>query len=453
MAVPTPLGTTLQIATDSAFSNIVNTDDGTYRTSQAFAAGDLPYGQDLYARVKHTSAETGNSNWSDPVKFRIVVPAQIIGVCLDNSVSSTKGTFYWIDALGNKLTSFDWQNHPLYSEIAMVTTDTSRAPVTLTRFPVGYVKTAASGPAGTFANGKKCWWISQLPDVGFRPAACFKRSTAQQGGKYVISQYCYMGTFLGHSESAGGKTCLGSKRGQTVAASQTKATFKTWITNRNNTSAGETGYRMFDIWDLGWLRMLLLIAKANSDTQSQWGDNSAGTSYPRTGSTNARAVFKGSHSNPQVSIEDLWRCYWYHADLITVSSGRVTLTSPMDLTSTLSFGSASSSRYTQPTSSGWIRDVLDCPFKIGDDTHDLLELFLPKTVVSAENQGTFSDYHWDEYGSSAVQPTHAVGGDPNCSRDIDNVSPYAPPNGSGVFTCNVNHDASDPRLGARLSKN
>ena len=393
MPTPTPTGTDLQISTDPSFTKIVNTDDGTYRTSQRFEKDALPYGQTLYARVRHKSAETGDSNWSDTVTFNIVVPAQIIGVCMDNSNSSTKGTFYWIDALGNQLSSFDWQSHPCYANISMVTVDDSRAPVTLTRFPLTYVKTAASGPAGSFANGKKCWWISDLPYTGFHPAACFKRTTSKQDGKYVISDYCYMGTFLGHQESAGGKTVIGSKRGQTVLASQTKATFKTYITNRNNTSAGITGFRMFDIWDLGLLRTLALVAKANSDTQSQWGDNSAGTSYPKTGSTNARMVFKGSHSNPEISIEDLWRCYWYHADLITIDSGRVTLTSPMDLSSSLSFGSASASRYTQPTSSGWIRDVLDCPFTIGDDEHDLMELFLPKTVVSSENQGTFSDYH------------------------------------------------------------
>ena len=75
----------------------------------------------------------------------------------------------------------------------------------------------------------------------------------------------------------------------------------------------------------------------------------------------------------------------------------VSLTRPMDLTSPLCFGNAAQSRYRQPTSSGWIRDVLDCPFTIGDDTHDLMELFLPGLVVSAENQGTFSDYHDVEF--------------------------------------------------------
>lgn len=407
-----PTGTHLQIATDAAFKTLVVNDDGAYRTSKAFKKGDLPYGVDLFARVAHTHPNTGKSNWSNPVRYRVVIPANIIGVCMDNSNAAAKGTFHWIDALGNQVSFFDWQQHPTYAGISMATTDLSRAPVTLTRFPLFYVKTATSGPVGSFANGKKCWWISDTEEVGFRPAACFKRTTNKgSNNKYTISPYCYMGTFLGHSEEVGGKTCIGSKRGETVAASQTKETFKTWITNRNNAAAGESGYRMFDIWDLGALRMLLLIAKANSDTQTQWGDNSEGVAYPKTGSTNARAVFKGTHTAIQVSIEDLWRCYWYHADLISITEGVVSLTSPMDLTSPLSFGSAAASRYTQPTTSGWIRDVLDCPFTLGDHTHDLLELFLPKTVVSAENQGTFSDYH----ATGTELPNMLIGGEWYCT--------------------------------------
>lgn len=34
---------------------------------------------------------------------------------------------------------------------------------------------------------------------------------------------------------------------------------------------------------------------------------------------------------------------------------------------------------------------MDCPFVIGDDTHDLMEIFLPKTLVATEAQATFAD--------------------------------------------------------------
>ena len=430
----TPTGTNFQISTSSSFDTLLNTDTGVYRTSETFAENSLPYGVNLYMRVRHTAEETGTSAWSNTVKFQFEIPSRIIGVCMKNDVASAKGVFYWIDANGNQLQAFDWANHPTYSAIKNVTMDSSRAPVTLTAFPLFYVKTAASGPAGSFANGYKCWWISNKADTGFRPAACFKRSTSN-----TLSDWCYMGTYLGHSETVGGKTCIGSKLGQTVAGSQTKAAFKSWITNRNNTSAGQTGWRMFDIWDLGALRMLLLIAKADSDTQTVWGDNSAGTAYPKTGSTNARAVFQGTHTNPLVRMDDLWHCYWYHADLITIASGVVTLTDPRDLTTALTYGSSTASRYTQPTASGWIRDVLDCPLTIGNDTHDLLELFLPKTVVSAENQGTFSDHHDVDHGAG---PILAAGGRFGHDGGHDGI----------FFSYPIRDNAVPEQTGSRLSK-
>lgn len=444
----TPTGTQLQIATDADFTDIVNTDSGSYRTSQAFVKGDLPFGVDLYARVRHVGAETGTGRWSRVVKFQVAIPKYVIGVYMDNSNTSAKGTFHWIDILGNEVSSFNFQEHPTYAGITCVTADPDRGdPVYLTRFPKFYCKTLASGPIGSDASGKKCWWISSEPEEGFRPHACFKRSTTvDANGKYVVADYCQMGRYLGHSATVGGKTCLGSAPNKTVLASTTKANFKTYITNRNNAGAGITGFRMFDIWDLGALRMLLLIAKANSDTQTVWGDNSAGTSYPKTGSTNARACFQGTHANPTVSMEDLWRCYWYHADLITVNNGVVTLTSPMDLTSTLSFGGATASRYTQPTSSGWIRDVLDCPVVIGNDTHDLMELFLPKTVVSAENQGTFSDYHTG--GTYTGTVSLLIGARGTGTNAEDHLC--------GLFRGHINFDDAstvNSIFGSRLSKN
>ena len=451
MATVDPSGTALQISTDSAFGTLVLDETTAYRTSRSFVKGDLPYGVQLYARVRHNHPNTGWSKWSNPVSFRIVTPSNVIGVCLNNSNANAKGTVSWIDAVGEQLPMFNWQNHPTYRNIAMATMDSDRAPVTLTRFPLFYVKTAASGPVGTFSAGKKCWWICDTKESGFRPAACFKRSTSRTNGGYVISPYCYMGTFLGHEETVeandgnGGTvttTVIGSKRGQVVKASTTKANFKTMIEARNNTADGQQGWRMFDIWDLGALRLLLLIAKADTDTQTAWGDNSEGTAYPLTGSTNARAVFRGTHDDIQVSIEDLWRCYWYHADLITINEGVVTLTSPMDGTSEISFGNAAASRYTQPTTSGWIRDVLDCPFTLGDDVHDLMELFLPGQVVSNENLGTFSDYHTEVV--SNPQPHFWLSGS-WVTRETVN----------GIFVDSTNNNASthrDDRAGSRLSK-
>ena len=398
MNTPTGSGTTLQISTDNAFVDIINDNEGDiYRTSQTFAKDDLPYGVTLYARVRHASLALGNSKWSEVISFQVAIPSNVIGVCLDNSDSTKRGTTNWIDAKGNKLTSFNYQNHPTYAGASIVIDDASRGdPVYLLKIPRFYIKTSASGPVGTFAANKKCWWISDVYLKGFRPHAAFKRNSAG-----VISDYMYVGQYLGHAATVGGKTCLGSNKNKTVKADTDTPTFRTYITNRNNSSAGVSGYRMYDIWDRGALMMLSLIAKNSFDSQSAWGTNSAGTQQPATGSTNARMVFKGTVSSPQVSFEDGWHCYWYNCDLITLAdmTGVPTLKSPTDLTTVLSFGSAAASRYTLPhVSSGylsaWIRDWLDCPITIGSDTHDLLEIFLPGVVTSDESLASSYGHYW-----------------------------------------------------------
>ena len=406
--------TEIQIATDSVFSTIVSDDSGPYRTSKAFVKGDLPYGVTLFARMRHTHASWGNSPWSASLEFQVIVPATIIGICLDNS--GTKGVFYWIDALGNKLDMFDFTTHPTYKSISMATVD-DRAPVTMTKIPTFYVKTAVSGPVGTFADGKKCWWLSDLKALGYRPAACFKRSTLKDAaGKFRISDAVYIGTYLAHTETVGGATCLGSKKGTTPQTAQAKSTSKTSISNRNSDVAGITGFRMFDIWDMGALRLLLLMAIIKSDVQTNWGDNSTNISAPATGATEAKAIFKGTVAAPQVFIDDLWKCYWYYADLISITNGIVSLASPIDLTAAVSFGSADVARYTTPSTTGWIRDVLDCPMTIGDDTHDLMELFLPKAVATAETQATFSD----SFGMNDAAAEIFFGGSANFTETYQN---------------------------------
>ena len=399
--------TNIQVSEQKTFDTCLIDESLDYTISRDFVKDELPYGVDLYMRVRYQDPTHGDSEWSPSVQFQVIIPASIIGVCMDNS--TTKGTFSWIDACGNKLDSFDYKNHPTYANITTVYTDISRDSVQLTRFPLFYVKTAASGPVGSFAAGKKCWWISDIPQKGFRPAACFKRTTSKSEGKYIISNYCYMGTYLGHQTTAGGKTVIGSAAGQTVVVSQTRSTFLTWISNRNNASAGQSGWRMFDIWDMGALRILALIAKANADTQTVWGSNSAQVTTPKSGSTNARIIFNSSN----VSMEDMWSCYWYDSTGIRITKGVVNLFSPMDSTA-LSFGSAAASRYTTPTTTCWIRDVLDCPFVIGDDTHDLMELFLNKNGVSSEAQATFCDVH-DVTGDGEDDYFPAFGGPPSAT--------------------------------------
>ena len=378
-----PSGTDIQIAVDSSFSTVVADLAESYCSSKYFAMETLPYGADLYARVRHKHPETGTGNWSSTITFRLVVPSGIIGVCFNNNGASS--SFSRIDALGNNVTNFNHLEHEMYTGVTQVTVDASRDPVTLTKFPLFYIKTAVSGPVGTYAAGKKCWWISRTWFPGAHPAAAFKRSTEKDAnGKYIIAPYCYIGSMMAKKVSIGSVTTMGSQGSTTVAVSQSPSTFRNWINNRNNAAAGIAGFRMFDIWDLALMRVLLVILKCTGNMQAAFLTNTSLS--PLAGTTSSYAFF----NNTSIGyVNDLWACYWCVTDLYSAPSNVVNLKSPMDRTTPISFGSENVSRYTLPAS-GWLQDVMDCPFVLGDDTHDLMELFLPKTV-----SGTVSQAYYD----------------------------------------------------------
>lgn len=432
-----PTSTTLQVSTDLTFAQPIMEKQGEYRLEQTVNKDELPYGKLLYARMKHSST-IGDTKWSNPVKFRIEAPADIIGVCFDQSV--LPGQFRWIDASGDLVDDFDFTKHAVYNNIKMVNTDMGRGvPVSLTAFPKFYIKTALSGPGGSYSEGKKCWWISDLPQAGYRVHPAFKRSTTKKDGTYVTADWNYLSTYLCHEESVGGLTILGSKKGQKVRANITLDQASLYIKNRNNDKVGETGYRDFDIWDLSLLRWLLIIGKANANMQSVWGDNINQIELPVTGSTNVKAIFKGDIDNPTVFIADLYRCYAYWVSKIFIKSGVVSLVSPMS-SDEIPMGT-NTTKYTLPTSSGWITDILDTPITIGDDTHDVMELFLPKRITSSEKSAAFTDY----FERNSETSTHVLITGGNWSS-----------NQSGLFYHKVSWDNSVSKsydTGVRLAKN
>lgn len=465
-----PIGTNLQISTDGAFYNIINNDDGTYRVKQHFNYGDLPFWQVLYARVQHVLEEHGTSSWSPSVRFKIITPTDILGICLEPT--ATSGRFFWIDMFGNKIDTIDPLTHPTFSKIKMVTTDIDRDPVLLTAFPKFWVKTTTSGPTGTFSEGKKCWWISHQPAEGFHVYPAFKRTTGvDSGGKYLTSDWCYIGTHLAHeleiqkeviddsselrivtgSQIVGDTEkpttpttviknfkILGSATGKVVSTGHDLVSFREFIANRNDASLGETGYREFDIWDMGLLRLLSLIAKASGDVQNAWGKGAKDT-LPATGSTKARLVFKGTQDEPVIYIDDLWECYPYYVDKCVTNNMVLTLRSPMD-NSTIDFSSLTENKYTVCRQSGWISDVMDGEFTIGNETHDLMELFLPKTVHT-ETESSFHDYLFTSTENDRI----LLGG--------TGQSFYENNNDSGLYCHDFERNATYTQAAMRIAKN
>lgn len=247
--------------------------------------------------------------------------------------------------------------------------DTSRAPVTMTKIPRFYINTALSGPAGSFAEGKCCWWISDIPAVGFRPHPAFKRLP----GNAILEQ-TYIGTYMGHQESvASSGNCLGSRSGYSTLHSQNYDTYKQYCTNRNNSNYGQAGWRYYDIYDDSAVKFLQLIMRANPDTNAI----SSTSDQIVSGRTTNRIVFQGSLSSPTVWLDDMWRYFFQVEYNLRLRSLQVELTSPVDNSSVLNI---SSGNKTLPSSNGWIREFMNGAFVIGEDTHNLLELFLPSII-------------------------------------------------------------------------
>ena len=386
--MPVPTGTDIQISTEYDFSNTLIDYSGDYTTTKSFTAGELPYGVDLYLRVRHKST-VGETNWSDAVRFKIEAPAEVIGVALE-TVENSHGVFHWINLNGDEVTTFDYTKHPVFANTSTVVLDTERTStgVTMTKIPKFYVKTMASGPINTFAQDKQCWWISDKPLEGFRPASCFKRTNEKDDdGKYIISDYVYISTYAGSSDTIDNKICLGSKPNVTPSTRHTKPEFLTYCTNRNNTEVGQTGYRMFDLHDLAALRLLFLIA--HKSTTSSDLTAAIPVEILNTGTNaNGTLFFTSNHDNGP-KIMDLWGSYWTHFRACSVENGSIHFYSPMDAGLTeLAVKSGTEWKYTFPSFATdtenylFSMNIYSGSITIGDDVHDTMEFFMPDAFIS-----------------------------------------------------------------------
>lgn len=415
----TPLTTDLQIAEDTTFATLLNTDDGSYREEQAFGKKELPFGKTLYARVRHSSKEYGYSKWSEPVSFHIEVPS-IVGVAIDTSRSPASVTY--IDYNGNVHPNPDILSHPTIRHISMVEMDSDRAPVTMTKFPKFYIKTAMSGPIGTYSEGKICYWLSNLAVDGFRVHPAFKKTnTKQDDGKYITNDFVYIGTYVGHQDTINETKVLGSKKGATVATGAEEFAREKLLAAceaRNDADAGQSGWHSYDIWDVAMLRFLGMMVAGQLDLQYYVGSNYYES--PVTGSTNCKIVFKGTMATPEVWIDDLWSTYWHHVDGVTIDNAVLTISTPSHQGTIVPEGG--SAAVTMPNYSGFIQSFLTGGFTLGDDDkHDLLELFLPGTLTSSEYGGIVSDYynyntdtkymkvggHWASAGQGGLFAVHS----------------------------------------------
>ena len=379
--------TELQVATDVDFENVVNEDDSSLRTRHTFNKDDLPYGVNLFTRVRYVSDELGTTDWSPTISFHIEVPANTIGVCIDQA----KGTVMYVDINGNEVPNYLWDQSGIFRRMSMVTLD-NRASGTFLKIPKFYIRTATAGITGTITEGKLCYWVSDIKLPGYRTHLAFKRSPG--GGE---SEYIYLGVYAGSLQTVEGKQSIGSNPSK-VGAVADLATLTEYIENRNSLAAGELGYRGFDIYDAALLKLLGLVMYKSTDFQTIAGTGTD-TVMPSTGTSDARMIFQGDKLEPRVFIADLWRTYQTYLFKIKAVDGVVQLEMPYSSDKLIPTGTQA--RYTMPKASGYIASILDCPISVGSDLHDIMELFLPRTVIGSEILSAYKDYY--VYQSGVVE--------------------------------------------------
>ena len=367
-----PSKTIFQVATSTTFqeSKLVINEVGDYRVSRELQLNELPYDTPLYARVKHINDLTGESNWSPRVTFKVHNPASIIGVCLDSSVSP--GSWSWIDANGNKVDSFNYTSHPTYANCTMSTVGLNAAACKMTSIPKFYVRTSPTGIPGSYSEGKKCWWISDLPTEGFRVHPAFKSSATTEVDTVMIATYQANAVTINDIET------LGSEEGQSIA------NYIDYNHLLNMAAYKGTGWRIMNAYHVSLLRFLGIMAMGYADSEAVFGTNYASNSDPLSGSSNSKLILRGTDVS-KVYIDDLWamrNCICDYMFCID-EEGTLDLREPYGHGAvSVVFNTGDKSRYSitpNSVSATYFNDVLDCPYNLGSTTYDLMEFFIGKS--------------------------------------------------------------------------
>jgi len=150
----------------------------------------------------------------------------------------------------------DFDAHPIWGNIETVTIDGQ----SMVKIPKFYYKvgTASSGDQ----SGKKCWWISATMRDGYTLHPAFMQDVQE-------IDYFYVGAYEASNDSG---TKAASVSGVAPLVSIDFTTMQTRCEARG------TGWRMWDIYQLGAIQMLALIELETPDVQSAIGAGNVSSS-------------------------------------------------------------------------------------------------------------------------------------------------------------------------------
>ncbi|SEO98834.1 hypothetical protein [Propionispora vibrioides] len=231
--------------------------------------------------------------------------------------------------------------------------------------PKFYYKTGVA-PVGSQQAGKKCWWVVDRPIAGYRIHPAFMKDGAEIPGFWVGAYEC--------SVDAGASSKAASVSGKSPLVSIDFPTMQNRCTARN--VSGQTGWHLWNIYELAATQMLCLIELGSPDVQAKIGSgNSNSSAAVATGSTNAK--WRG--------ISELWGNVWHMVDGLKGSGTTIQILDRLGNGTYINTGVAALS-----AAHGYPKEMMDT----SGSGFDFNDIFVPKSIDQTASNGTFGDYYW-----------------------------------------------------------
>ena len=286
---------------------------------------------------------------------------KIIGIA-----ETSTGVWTRIDVNGNNLTGTEYNlnggyydSHPVYAGISHSTIDSQA----MGKIPKFYYKYGL-GPTGSDQDGKDCRWISDQPIDGF---SLFPAFMADE----VELDHFWAGDYQATND---GGTKAGSVVSTLPLVSRDFPTMQTRCAARN--TGDQTGWQMWDIWQLSAIKLLCLIEMGGSNSQDIIGSGNVSSSA---------AVISGSTDATWRGFYELWGNVWQMVDGLQIDGAGQIKT--WDIVGNHTYVSTG---ITQATSG------LDgYPVTVFDDSDidfDLSPIFIGKTITGTYASSAFFDY-------------------------------------------------------------
>jgi hypothetical protein len=312
---------------------------------------------------------------------------------------SMDGIWQRFDGSGRELDWIDFDRHPVYSRIRPVEQDGQA----MVEIPAFYVRVDHEG-------GLLTWAISDQPVNGFTLHPAFRRPDGTEASAIRVGAYA---------------------AGRRDDAMVTAAGLKPW-TSIDFTSAQEQceaigpGWRMWSIYDLSAIQILMMIEKGGADMQT----------LIARGNVDGGGVLGGGESNARWrGLHELWGNVWQMVDGLRIAAD-----------GTINLWSAD-----RPGSGEWVSTGVKYgpggdhgfPVSLHDergDGFDLSLLFLPSEVTSDEDDALIGDWVWGRWEGRETVAYH--GGS------------WSDGSHAGLFDLHLNVAPSNSNtyLGARLAK-